>query len=304
MNQLLDFRKLEEQELKLNKTSGDIVGFIKELASSFSDIAENKKIAFSVHSSEDVILTLFDHDKLERILFNLLSNAFKFTPEGGAVKVLIEISAAPGDRGLQVKVMDTGIGIGADKQEKIFERFFQADIPGTMVNQGSGIGLSITKEFVRMHGGTITVESAVDKGSCFTIILPLHPIEMEDGFFKGQEKQREEEWALPLPVTPIASPIDKLQKGKKKTVLLVEDNDDFRFYIKDNLKAYYIIIEAPNGKVGWQKTLAEHPDLIVCDVSMPEMNGIELCQKIKGDSRTSFIPVLLLTALSGEDPSN
>ncbi|HEX8315584.1 MAG TPA: two-component regulator propeller domain-containing protein, partial [Flavisolibacter sp.] len=303
VNQLLDFRKLEEQELRLNKTSGDVIGFIREICSSFSDIAENKMIAFAVHCSEDLIFTSFDHDKLERILFNLLSNAFKFTPVGGSVKVVVEVSALPGEKTLQLKVIDTGIGIAQDKQEKIFERFFQNEVPGSIVNQGSGIGLAITKEFVRMHGGTITVESDINKGSCFTLTLPLVPIEIEQAEITIRQEVEQASTAQPAAIVIQADKPseEKVTKGKKKTVLLVEDNDDFRFYIKENLKAHYTIIEAPNGKIGWQKTLAEHPDLIVCDISMPEMNGIELCQKIKADSRTSFIPVLLLTALTGEE---
>lgn len=300
VNQLMDFRKLEEQELKLNKTSGDIIRFIHEVSSSFSDIAENKKIAFSVQASEEFIFTTFDHDKLERILFNLLSNAFKFTPVGGAVKVVAETNAGPGERMLHIKVIDTGIGIAKEKQEKVFERFFQAEVPGSMVNQGSGIGLAITKEFVRMHGGAIHVESEIDIGSSFIVTLPLTPIEIENEDRQITEEIATEE-AEPLFFPSLKPAEEKISKGKKKTVLLVEDNDDFRFYIKDNLKSHYNIVEAPNGKIGWQKTLAEHPDLIVCDISMPEMNGIELCQKIKADSRTSFIPVLLLTALTGEE---
>ncbi len=300
VNQLMDFRKMEEQELRLNKTSGDIISFVKDISYSFSDLAENKNIRFSVQSSEDFIFTTFDHDKLERILFNLLSNAFKFTPVGGTVMVLAETIAAPGEKMLLLKVSDSGIGIARDKLEKIFERFFQNEIPGTMVNQGSGIGLAITKEFVRMHGGVIDVQSEVNKGSCFAITLPLTPIEIENANVdlpEAEEATENEPVYRPVP----NAAVERNGKGKKKTILLVEDNDDFRFYIKDNLKAYYTIVEAENGKLGWQKALAHHPDLIVCDISMPEMNGIELCQKLKEDSRTSVIPVILLTALTGEE---
>lgn len=170
-----------------------------------------------------------------------------------------------------------------------------------MVNQGSGIGLAITKEFIKLHGGTITVESEPDKGSCFIVSLPMPSVE-ED---KTQLVSQEQETVKAADVEQITAMSKngeaKSSKNKRKSVLLVEDNDDFRFYIKDNLKAYYNITEAENGKIGWQKALSEHPDLIVCDISMPEMNGIDLCRKIKGDTRTSFIPVILLTALTGEE---
>ena len=301
VNQLLDFRKLEHQELHLNKRPGDIVRFIKEISYSFSDIAENKKIAFNFHSPQERVLTMFDHDKVERILFNLLSNAFKFTGVGGAVNVLADMSESGGERTIEIKVFDSGIGINKVKQEKIFDRFFQDDIPGSMVNEGSGIGLAIVKELVKMHGGTIAVESEEEKGSCFTVILPLIPLSHESIEDLKQEDEQMYELATADNNLLPAGPDPKNGRQKKKTILLVEDNDDFRAYIKENIDSLYNVIEAQNGKIGWQKALSEHPDLIVCDISMPEMNGIDLCKKIKADSRTSFIPVLLLTALIGEE---
>ncbi len=299
VNQLLDFRRMEEQELKLHKSPGDIVQFTTDIAESFRDISESKRIHFTIQSVGESVITDFDHEKLERILFNLLSNAFKFTPSGGEVKVIVELIEKEDQNLFQVKVIDTGIGIEKDKHEKIFDRFFQNDIPGSMVNQGSGIGLSITKEFVRLHQGVIRVQSEPGKGSCFTVLLPLSTIQiqsvvkpvLETAFetLSSNTHSRDNQTSV------------EPAKGKKKTILLVEDNDDFRFYIKDNLKTYYTIIEAENGKAGWSKALADHPDLVVTDISMPEMNGIELCNKIKNDSRTSFIPVILLTALTGEE---
>jgi signal transduction histidine kinase/ligand-binding sensor domain-containing protein/DNA-binding response OmpR family regulator len=304
VNQLLDFRKMEVQELKLNTTEGDIAKFIKDISCSFSDIAEKKHIEFSYTAVLGRLYTTFDHDKLERILFNLLSNAFKFTTENGMVSVELLATKSTAETLLEIKVRDTGIGIPADKQEKIFERFFQHDIPGTMVNQGSGIGLAITKEFVNLHNGTISVESTEYKGSCFTVLLPVKEIEMaaaeteedagmqEPVIFSGTETEEQ-----------LAETGERVAtSGKKKhTVLLVEDNEDFLFYLKDNLREFYNIAEAVNGKDGWQKTLAAHPDIVVSDISMPLMDGIELCKKIKQDQRTTHIPVVLLTALTGEE---
>lgn len=301
VNQLLDFRKMEYQELKLHCRNGDVIAFIKELSYNFTDIADQKHIKFIFDSEEESFYTSFDHDKIERIVFNLLSNAYKFTPEGGQVSVLLNLIKKQSDREiLELRVIDTGIGIAIDKRERIFEPFIQNDIPGSMLNQGSGIGLSITKEFVKLHGGEIVVESEFNDGSCFTVRLPLvkvnknlftdaplllnHADEFiveEAGYKNGQQRDSRD--------------------GKRPTILLVEDNDDFRFYIKDNLKASFNIIEAENGKKGWQKALALHPNLVVSDISMPEMNGNDLCLKIKSDKRTSHIPVILLTALTGED---
>ena len=298
VNQLLDFRKMEVHELKLHSKAGDIVKFIREISVSFADIAEEKKIDFIFDTSIDCLHTSFDHDKIERILFNLISNAFKFTPAGGQVSVMLNMDKEAGNNTpLEIKVIDTGIGIPREKQDKIFERFFQHDIPETMINQGSGIGLAITREFVKMHGGDITVESEPDQGSCFIIKLPLviyadpgPNISFNNDIDTAGQGNLEEGKAVSK----------QSRTNKKPVVLLVEDNDDFRFYLKDNLKDIFFIIEASNGRDGWQRALSQHPDIIVSDISMPVMTGIELCKKLKADKRTSHIPVVLLTALAGE----
>lgn len=299
VNQLLDFRRMEVQQLKLDYKLGDIVDFIKELTHSFTDIAEKKNIKFHFESALTSLITEFDYDKIERILFNLLSNAFKFTPESGEVAVLLSSEIKENNQTmLLISITDNGIGIDEDKLNRIFDRFFQSDIPGSLVNQGSGIGLSITKEFVRMHGGEVWAESKVGVGSKFTVKIP----------FNEADVTIVENSKLSFTVkSPARSVSEEKNTGniseynKKPILLLVEDNDDFRFYLKDNLNEYYQIFEASNGKEGWQKVLSIHPDLVVSDVSMPEMNGIDLCRKIKGDQRTANTPVILLTALTGEE---
>ena len=300
VNQLLDFRRMEYQELKLHAKSGDIIKFIKELSYSFGDIGEQKHITFMFDTEVEEFYTSFDHDKMERIIFNLLSNAYKFTQQGGQVSVLLNV-LTPDDRSgrlLEIKIIDTGIGIPDDKREKIFEPFFQNDIPGSMLNLGSGIGLSITKEFVKLHKGRIFVESEFNEGSCFTILMPVQ--QLDKSLFTDTDLLIEHETDF-LPGSGAQKNGNIGRDAKKPTVLLVEDNDDFRFYIKDNLKDSFNIIEADNGKKGWQKALSLHPNLVVSDISMPEMSGIDLCLKLKSDSRTSHIPVILLTALIGEE---
>lgn len=305
VNQLLDFRKMEEQELKLQQKEGDLIAFLKDVYDSFLDLSERKKINFSFTSNVDQFYTVFDHDKTERILFNLLSNAFKFTLEGGTIKFVIEkqeSADATNTTVISMKVQDTGIGIPHDKQEVIFERFFQNTTAASILNQGSGIGLSITKEFVRMHGGTIMVESEPEKGSTFIIQIPYTELpaaspvsaKPEEVMIYRQEEgiSKDDEYAV--------DEIKVQDEGTMPCILLVEDNDDFRFYLKENLRLNYKVIEATNGMEGWQKTLAVHPSLIVSDISMPHMDGIELCKKIKTDKRTSHIPVILLTALTEE----
>jgi DNA-binding response OmpR family regulator len=202
-----------------------------------------------------------------------------------------------------IKISDTGIGIPEDKKEKIFERFFQNSTATSVLNQGTGIGLSITKEFVQMHGGAIEVESEYQKGSTFYIYLPFIPVSANE---KTNDEQFVEQPELNV-TTQKEESAEKINSaslvnGQTETalILLVEDNEDFRFYLKDNLRLHYKVIEASDGKEGWQKTLSHHPQLIVTDVSMPHVNGIELTRKIKSDKRTSHIPVILLTALTGE----
>jgi len=289
VNQLLDFRKLEVQKMRLNLSEGDIVKFIRETVFSFSDLSEKKDIRLDFISGIDSLETLFDQDKLEKILFNLLSNAFKFTQEHGAVFVEVSYEHNENEKILNIRVNDTGIGIAEDKLDKIFDRFFQNELPKSIVNQGSGIGLSICKEFVKLHGGTIHVESKVGEGSRFTVRLPLVEVLQHAGVPEGIGKINH----APEEIT--------VQNSKKPVLLLVEDNEDFRFYLKDNLKTEYRVVEAGNGVEGWKIALENLPDLIVSDIMMPEMSGIELCRKIKSDSRLSHTPVILLTARSAEE---
>jgi len=308
VNQLLDLRKMEVDELRLNMSKGDIASFIKTTANSFSDLAEERGIRFTCKFDVERLPAMFDRDKIERIIFNLLSNAFKFTPPEGAISVEMamlekdELGAL-----LELKIKDTGIGIPDDLQQKIFESFFQADTPGHAGSHGTGIGLAITREFVEMHGGTIKVESEVNKGSCFAVLLPVSLL---------PDEQSEVAAAVPaavdapgttretadMPGVTAAEPAPRLPETdtKRFKVLLVEDDDDFRFYLKDNLAPLFTVLEAANGREGWQKTLSGQPDLVVSDVNMPLMDGLELCKKIKGDERVRHIPIILLTALSSE----
>ncbi|CAG5003087.1 Sensor histidine kinase RcsC [Dyadobacter sp. CECT 9275] len=303
VNQLLDFRKLEVSGIKFNPTEGDIIHFIRETVSSFSDISQKKHIALTFLSALDEFNMSFDEDKLEKILFNLLSNAFKFTSDYGKVTIEVSHAELPGKADLswlEIKISDTGIGIPPDKREKIFESFFQNDVLPSLLNQGSGIGLSITREFVNMHGGTITVTSEPGAGSCFKIMLPVgrvngsaSPIQLSPGHVREVTFTPAET----IYQEPFFSP-----EGKELPVLLlVEDNDDFLFYLKDNLKEFYFILEAKNGSEGWEQAIANIPDLIVTDVTMPEMDGLELVRRLKNDERTTHIPLVLLTAGTSPD---
>ncbi len=298
VNQLLDFRKLEEQELKLSLGEGEIIYFVSGVVDSFHDLSESRGIALKFNASREKLFVRFDHDKVERILFNLLSNAFKFTLPGGTVcvDVVQHPTSQPNKTVLEFKISDNGVGISAEEKQLIFKRFYQAaDSLAGRVEPGNGIGLSITKEFVEMHDGSISVESEIGKGSVFSVLLPLEIF--ADNSIK-----------LSLPIEPVVNEKDIPLKtngnhaiGEIPVLLIVEDNDEFRYYIKDNLKAQYKIVEASNGEEGWDKALSCHPDLIISDITMPLMNGIALSRKIKADKRTSHIPFIMLTARTGED---
>lgn len=296
VNQLLDFRKMEVQEAKLHPAIGDIVKFSEDVSLSFSDIAEKKGIDFSFTSNIDALEIYFDKDKVEKILFNLLSNAFKYTHDNGKVSVrLTHQQPENNDENgtLAIEVKDNGIGIPQGQHEKIFERFFQTDVPASMVNQGTGIGLAITKEFVKLHNGEITVKSEPEKGTCFTVVLPAKKI------YEAVNRAI----VIPLPAEETEQIIfeESQKNGKRKTIIVVEDNEDLRFYLKDNLKGQYHVEEAVNGKEGWEKIKLINPDLVVSDIMMPLMDGIELARRIKTETLTAHIPVILLTAMGSEE---
>jgi DNA-binding response OmpR family regulator/nitrogen-specific signal transduction histidine kinase len=295
VNQLLDFRKMEVQEGRLHPAIGDIVRFCRETSYSFTDIAEKKKIRFSFSSDMDSLEIYFDKDKMEKILFNLLSNAFKYTYDNGVISVeLAYREPAEKETGgtLVIAVKDSGIGIPAAQHEKIFERFFQTEVPESMVNQGTGIGLAITKEFVRLHNGIITVKSEPDQGTCFSVLLPARKMYVAARAITNQVSEDDAEQII----------VEERKKGdKKKRIIIVEDNEDLRFYLKDNLKEQYHIEEAANGKEGWEKIKRLNPDLVVSDIMMPLMDGVELAGKIKTETITAHIPVILLTAMGSEE---
>ena len=292
VNQLLDFRKLEMKELRLQLSIGDIIVFLKELTFSFTDLAEKKNINFTFFTAVESVEMPYDADKIERILFNLLSNAFKFTRENGKISVHVNVFDEEPIKMLEIKVSDSGIGIPKETKEKIFERFFQHDVPGNMLNQGSGIGLAISKEFAKLHGGDIKVDSAVGEGTTFTVLLPLAASTTQ---LNANNSEVEE--------TMVQSVEEDSNHtiSRKKSILVIEDNDDIRFYIQDNLRNNYAVYQAVNGKEGWKKAQVLQPDMIISDVMMPEMDGIELLRKIKTDPNTSHIPVILLTARVTDD---
>lgn len=305
VNQLLDFRKMEVQKIEVKNSWGNMVEFIKETSMSFSDLADNKKIKFSFKSGKKSFFTHFDKDKTDKIISNLLVNAFKFTNEKGNVWLEIKFPETKNTDGDEATVKwiirDNGIGIPPEEQDLIFERFYQNPLPGTIVNQGSGIGLSMVSEYVNLMGGTIKVESILGKGSTFIINIPVH-VFSEETVARNNAALEPNQRKPVFFEHPIQKSVQVKFDAKKKTILLVEDNEDLRFYLKDNLKGKYNILEADNGGTGWELAEKHMPQLVVSDVMIPVLSGIELCAMIKDAKATKHIPVILLTAKVEAEP--
>ena len=297
VNQLLDFRKMEEHQLKLNLAVADVITFVNETAESFKDIATKKHISLEIINSRPHWDAWIDKDKLERIIFNLLSNAFKFTPTEGLITLETEVNENAVVPYLTITVSDTGVGVPEGDLNAIFGRFYQSEQPSYILNQGTGIGLSIIKEFVELHDGSIVAKLLPERGMRFIVELPLKPANKVEQNSTTTEEQ----------LLPESDAAEREQNGHASIaneavrILLVEDNDEFRGYLVEHLQQHYQIIEASNGKEGWQKALSAHPQLVVSDVSMPQMSGVELSKKLKADKRTKHIPIILLTAINGED---
>lgn len=306
VSQLLDLSRLEAGKLRLQPEPGEVISFLKLLASSFASLFENKSIRFSYHLPHEPLWVQFDGDKLEKIISNLLSNACKFTPAGGEVVLEVnEERTTSLKTGLFISVHDTGVGIPEVLVSRIFERFFQADFSATKSYEGAGIGLALTKELVELHGGTIRVESRSGKGTIFNIFLPLQVVEQpqvnhpEDLLISHKALQEQKYLISPDSVQENHQEI--LPIKDQTVVLVVEDNSDLRHFITESLPKEYAVFEAEDGNMGWKKALEQIPDLIISDVMMPGMDGISLCKELKTDERTSHIAVILLTAKADSD---
>ncbi|WP_273568841.1 hybrid sensor histidine kinase/response regulator transcription factor [Maribacter halichondriae] len=291
VNQLLDLSKIDEGSLKLAPTEGDVYKCIRAAASSFNSHAAQRNMDYRVEIPPTVLWASFDRDKLENIIYNLLGNAFKFSSDGAKISFVTDYNKY----GLQIQVSDAGKGIAAEKLPFIFDRFYQADSSDTRDKGGSGIGLSLSKDLVELMDGTITVSSEEGKGTFFTVQLPIQEIKTR------QKKTLEDVPTLEIPVLKKPFALSSTDKRKLPTILLVEDNSDMRYFITQHLIEFYKVKEAVNGEVGLQKAIADSPDLVITDLMMPKLDGIELCKKLKTDLHTSHIPVIMLTAKAGMD---
>lgn len=263
------------------------------------EYAEKKNIRLTFFSSLDELNMVYDEDKMGKIMMNLLSNAIKFTEKNGAVDVMAKLLPKVGNNELEqleIRVIDDGIGINDEEKKRIFERFYQGKINNEDF-PGSGIGLHIVKEFVSLCKGSVQVYDNVPKGSLFVLHFPVERLEYIGSrpVTAGREQMSNRDEEAPM------GEKENDQQGNETLILLVDDNDDFRYFMIDTLKNDFSVIDATNGKEAWEKIIASSPDIIISDVMMPEMDGYELCAKVKNDLRTSHIPIILLTAHTAKE---
>lgn len=304
ITQILDFQKYEHGKLALRLSEFNALECIKDWTEAFHTLAFRKHIQFEVKAEGDVAqyVMVADAEKIERITYNLLSNAFKFTLEKGEIKVVLSRIEQNNQACICMEVRDTGIGMSEEHIHHVFEHFYQIDVQHT----GSGLGLALVEAFVNLHRGTVQVESGKGKGTCFRVILPMK----QEGEVKGLTEKNEA-----LEILQEGAVLDAGQEtlhqwtentgveesADKEMVLVIDDNQDVRDYVKMLLQDKYVVVEAVNGLEGVKQAMKYVPDVVVCDVMMPVMDGIACCKRLKSELQTSHIPVLMLTAYAMDE---
>jgi signal transduction histidine kinase/DNA-binding response OmpR family regulator/ligand-binding sensor domain-containing protein len=285
INQLLDFRKLEMGGERINRSNEDFIGFVRHIYLSFKDTAENKSINFTFYSEIKTLVIGFDKSKIHKIINNLYSNALKFTPAGGFVSTILSIVEQAGCEYVKIEVADTGCGIAPDELQTVFRRFYQSkNIEPDKA--GSGIGLHLAKEYAELHGGKITVGSKLNQGSLFTVFIPTNL----------PENPPTENPPTENPATAEEKLATLSAHATNKKLLIVEDNTEFRNFLAEQLDERFLVVQAGDGQQGEAIALKESPDLIVSDLMMPVVDGLEMCNRLKNNIETSHIPIILLTA--------
>ncbi len=310
INQLMDFRKVELGKMRIKVAKYDLIQFLQNITESFEMLTVEKNISFIFHRRPDSLYCWFDADLMEKVIYNLLINALKHTPEYGEIEVVVsrinQSTGSPGnEEAVCIQVIDNGTGIAKEKQGLIFERFYQIE---NQFNSGSGIGLSLSKSLVEMHHGILSVDSQINVGSAFTIQLPLGNCHFDENEIVEDNLSVEK-----IPQAYTMKNMDSSQTDwmktlnkqigikKKYTILVVEDDPELRAFIIESMQPYFNVKYAKDGNSGLERAIKEAPDLIISDIMMPGMNGIDFCKKVKSDINISHIPIILLTALNSED---
>jgi len=315
VNNLMDFQKKESGTMSLKISEGDFAGFAREMVSAFEELARNRNIDLEIISPETQIKTWFDYSMMEKVFFNFLSNAFKNVPNKGSIIVSLKtlsidklqeqfsekasLFSEHNISYIALEIKDSGIGIAKDQLEDIFIPFYQV-AQNEHSSSGTGLGLSLSRSIIEMHRGTVWAESPDGGGALFRVILPID----KSLFSPGEMVNNDSMYNSSLPDSieiPDDYETEKDKKKREETILVVEDNVELRLYIVSHLAEHYKVIEASNGEEGLIKAMNMLPDLIISDLMMPKMDGMEMCSKIKNDIRTSHIPVIMLTARSMAD---
>lgn len=298
INQLLDLSRIESGKMKLQLEETDIRRMIMTLCSAFQSQADQRNMDYQVNLQDDIGNGFVDRDKIEKIIYNLVSNAFKFTPDSG--RIVVEVRREPG---FILRVRDNGIGIPAHHIQFIFDRFYQVDDSSTRSSEGTGIGLALAKELAEVHHGSLLVSSEEGGGSEFVLTLPIdrHHYRLED-FLRNTDERSTLNSSLYEMAYVEKQVIAELETNEElPLVLIAEDNRDMRSFIRDTLQPHYRIAEAEDGLQAWEKTQEIIPDLVITDMMMPRMDGATFCEKVKGTLVTSHIPVVMLTARAGQE---
>jgi signal transduction histidine kinase/DNA-binding response OmpR family regulator/streptogramin lyase len=300
LQQVLDFRKMESGNMKLKITQGDIAGFVKDLCyNHFLTLMKKKNINFLFSSTANQIPAYFDADKIDKIIFNLLSNAFKYTPENGEVKIEMEQFSMPEHKHLGIRISDTGIGIAEEDLNRIFLRFYNNKMKEA--GETNGIGLSLTKELVELHHGTISVNSQQGAGTVFSINIPIDCESYSDAELGIADQSMLYEKNMERIGTVENAANSSEETAEQTHILLVEDNEELLVLIQEILSKHYRVTTAGNGVEAIKRIHENEVHIIISDVMMPEMDGLELCRILKTDMETSHIPVILLTAKNSTD---
>lgn len=303
VNQLMDFRKIELNKMTLKLTNVELVSFLNDIVSSFEGLAKQRRIDCRLITKEASMTAIIDPEKIEKVLCNILSNAFKFTGSGGHIYIMF--STDVDRKNFIIEIEDSGLGMNAEEQTHVFELFYQG---AALSENGSGIGLSLSKELIDLHSGSITIKSEPSKGSTFSIKLPVRQVDYESlsmdhnniTSYSSQASKWVDHFVSNEPQI-LENAADHQREHKTYAVLVVEDNQDLRNFLCKRLSLEYNIIAAKDGREGIKLCFDKVPDLIISDVMMPHTDGLQLTRILKADIRTSHIPIVLLTAKTSED---
>ena len=306
INQILDTSKIEFGFMSLHITRGNIIEHIRDIYSSFEFLADTHQIKYTFECNFHNLKAFFDKDKVEKITYNLLSNAFKFTKDGGEINIILNLIPSKIEKGyadrLIMTVGDNGIGISKENLELIFSSFYQGEQLPQRGHIGSGIGLSLTKQLVSLHKGKISVESQYGKGSLFSVEIPLnkdsYPDYIDENYIESPDRNLNLEFEDEFDENEVNLKNNASSYENYDQILIIDDNSDILDYLHIELGNKYKIYQATDGKSGFDMAIRNIPDLIITDVMMPGMDGYELCSKLKSDPRTNHIPVIIITALS------